>query len=248
MSPRSRSRQVAQVDIRTSVPPLLNQAALAVVLDELLRAQAYADDLRQDRWDFAVELDAFRGYGMTRTDLRWLVCKGYLEHRREVTRRGAGRREFKPENELLFSKRSCFVLTRTGQRFARVFCAHARAPTEIQPDAVRLVSPAPGEPAINRQPVWDAQRHELRVADVIVKRFRWPAANQETVLAAFEEEHWSARIDDPLPPKADQDPKRRLHDTIKCLNRRQEQPLMRFKGDGSGEGVLWEFTDESAAH
>jgi hypothetical protein len=60
------------------------------------------------------------------------------------------------------------------------------------------------------------------------------------VLNAFEEEGWPARIDDPLPPHSDQDPKRRLNDTIKCLNRKQVRELLRFHGDGSGEGILWE--------
>jgi hypothetical protein len=47
------------------------------------------------------------------------------------------------------------------------------------------------------------------------------------------------RIDDPLPPQADQDPKRRLHDTINALNRKQRQRVIRFSGDGTGQGVRW---------
>jgi hypothetical protein len=31
-----------------------------------------------------------------------------------------------------------------------------------------------------------------------------------------------------------------LHDTIKCPNRGQVNHLLRFRGDGTGEGVLWE--------
>ncbi len=60
------------------------------------------------------------------------------------------------------------------------------------------------------------------------------------VLTAFEEEAWPVRIDDPLPPHPEQDPKRRLHDTITSLNRHQRRPLIRFVGDGSGEGIRWE--------
>jgi hypothetical protein len=60
------------------------------------------------------------------------------------------------------------------------------------------------------------------------------------VLCAFEEEGWPARIDDPLPPQQDQDSKRRLSDTIKCLNRKQSHHLIHFRGDGTGEGVVWE--------
>lgn len=90
-------------------------------------------------------------------------------------------------------------------------------------------------------PSWDADRHELMIGNTIVKRFRWPAANQESVLSAFEEEGWPSKIDDPLSPNSDSDPKRRLADTIKCLNRNQTTRLIRFRGDGTGEGVLWDY-------
>ncbi len=74
-----------------------------------------------------------------------------------------------------------------------------------------------------------------------MKQFKVPAANQERILAAFEEEGWPIRIDDPLPPNSEQDSKRRLHDTINSLNRNQKQNLIRFVGDGSGQGVRWEL-------
>jgi hypothetical protein len=32
-----------------------------------------------------------------------------------------------------------------------------------------------------------------------------------------------------------------LHDTIKALNRKQKVCLVRFMGDGSGEGIRWEL-------
>ena len=82
------------------------------------------------------------------------------------------------------------------------------------------------------------------MGNTVVKRFRVPAANQEAILAVFEEEHWPARIDDPLPPHREQSPKRRLQETIKSLNRNQKKSMIRFLGDGSGQGVLWEFSNE----
>jgi hypothetical protein len=93
-------------------------------------------------------------------------------------------------------------------------------------------------------PRWDAERRELWFNRQLVKRFKWPADNQEKVLAAFEEEGWPGRIDDPLSPQPEQDPKRRLHDTIKRLNRDQTNALMHFRGDGTGEGVIWELARE----
>ncbi len=69
------------------------------------------------------------------------------------------------------------------------------------------------------------------------------AGNQETVLAAFEEEGWPRRIDDPLPPRGALVPKYRLHFTIQCLNQGQLSQLIRFFGDGTGEGVCWELRE-----
>lgn len=90
-------------------------------------------------------------------------------------------------------------------------------------------------------PRWDAMRRELIVDGQIVKRFRLPAPNQEAVLLAFEEEGWPSRVFDPLPPQAGQCSKRRLHETIKALNRSRFARIIRFQGDGTGQGVLWEW-------
>ena len=75
-----------------------------------------------------------------------------------------------------------------------------------------------------------------------MKQFRVPSSNQEAVLVAFQREGWPACIADPLPPTASQLAKIRLHDTIKCLNAKQENRLVRFRGNGMGNGVLWEPT------
>jgi len=94
--------------------------------------------------------------------------------------------------------------------------------------------------SFNYLPSWIHCDRTLRLNQQIVKRFKWRAANQEAILSAFEEEGWPRRIDDPLSPLEDQDPKRRLSDTIKGLNKKQVNPLIRFRGDGTGEGVIWE--------
>ena len=93
-------------------------------------------------------------------------------------------------------------------------------------------------------PTWDSERRELRIRETIIKLFKWTAANQETILAAFEEEDWPHRIDDPLPPHPDQDSKRRLSDTIKCLNRKQINQQIHFRGDGTGKGITWELVEQ----
>jgi len=61
------------------------------------------------------------------------------------------------------------------------------------------------------------------------------------ILTTFEEEKWPPKVDDPLPPHAEIDAKQRLHDTIKSLNRGQKRKLIRFRGDGTGQGIRWEL-------
>jgi hypothetical protein len=73
-----------------------------------------------------------------------------------------------------------------------------------------------------------------------------PSPNQEAILDAFQEEGWPMWIDDPLSPLPDQPPKRRLHDTIKGLNRNREMELIRFRGDGTGQRVAWEIVAEAS--
>ena len=90
--------------------------------------------------------------------------------------------------------------------------------------------------------MWDRNRRVLRMDGCVVKQFKVPSPSQETVLAAFEEEGWPPAIDDPLPPQPEQDPKCRLRRTIQKLNANQKHPLLRFRGDGSGQRILWEST------
>jgi hypothetical protein len=92
-------------------------------------------------------------------------------------------------------------------------------------------------------PHWDRDGRVLSVDGRTVKRFRVPSRNQEAVLAAFEEEGWPPRIDDPLPFRAGLDAKYRLHFTIRRLNHGGKEQLIRFFGDGTGEGVCWEWTE-----
>jgi len=73
-----------------------------------------------------------------------------------------------------------------------------------------------------------------------VKQFKQPAPSQETILASFEEEGWPERIDDPLPQQLGVCEKQRLHQTIINLNRYQREELIRFFGDGTGNGVCWD--------
>lgn len=223
--------------------PLGPYGESALVL--LLNALEKAEDLQCSVWDFAVELFCIRRLNVTRSDLRWLVAKGYVESAIEVTLPGDAVRSFRRPPRLLFSKRCCLVLTPSGADFARKVCGQ-RLPTcgagsfgMTQPSRLALsVTPKV------LVPKWDRDRQELRMGAILIKQFKVPAVNQEIVLAAFEEEDWPPRIDDPLPPHQEQSSKRRLQETIKSLNRNQKRAVIRFLGDGSGQGVRWELSSD----
>jgi hypothetical protein len=82
---------------------------------ELLRqAKAYAADSGRSPWDFGVELDALIRGGLSTTDLRWLIAKGFVEHADEKTRLIDRARRFRPMSALIFPPRTCLVLTDAG--------------------------------------------------------------------------------------------------------------------------------------
>ncbi len=233
-------------------------ARIRPALRVLLEAVHYAAQTNCDRWEFAVELDQLTAMGLTPNDFRWLVRNGLVEHQREVTLEGDDGRAFRHTGDLTFPEGTCFILADAG-----VSIACECPPVEARGTPVLWPSPdgddyraglngnssISGEVLNGEQclPRWDSQRRELRVDGMTVKRFKWTAANQETVLAAFEEENWSPRIDDPLPPHPEQDSKRRLSDTIKCLNRKQANRLVHFRGDGTGTGVTWELVERDGS-
>ncbi len=208
----------------------------------LLEAFDFAEELHRSIWDFALDIEELRKAGFSNSTLRRLVCKGYVEHAREIRPADEHSRSFRPNGGLAFHKRTCFVLTESGVDFARkgrqqaTHCSsshHAPGPQSNGEQTDELV------------PKWDPDRLELRVGKSIIKKFQVPAANQELILATFEEEGWPVRVDDPLPPHPDQDSKRRLHTTINALNRNQRDRLIRFRGDGHGEGIRWELVDST---
>ncbi len=233
-------------------------ARIARALDVLLEAVHYAEQTDSNCWEFAVELNQLTALGLNCNDFRWLVRKGLVEHQREVTLESDDGRAFRPTGDLTFPQGTCFILTDAGVSAARGPCAGTTIdespsspwPDEESPRATIECGPSRDEQSPKQAPgvpKWDAQRRELRFDAATVKRFKWTAANQETILAAFEEEGWPHRIDDPLPPHPDQDSKRRLSDTIKCLNRRQISHLIHFHGDGTGEGVTWELVEQDGS-
>ena len=99
-----------------------------------------------------------------------------------------------------------------------------------------LAEPGPvSEPRTTRTSIW---RHRCQTVQVACRKTR------KRVLNAFQENGWPTQISDPLEIHEKICPKRRLHDTLKCLNRKQLNKLIKFRGDGTGRGVLLEINVE----
>jgi hypothetical protein len=214
------------------MPPL---AALRLALSLLLQAQEYASELQSNAWDFAVDLGSLRESGLTNNDLRWLVYHDYLAHAIEVN--GSGKtRAFCHHGNFPFLDRSCFILTESGAAFATSYVDGHLLTQGLHAATPPVARTAP----VHGTPHWESRRRTLWLGPLVIKEFKVPAPNQEIILAAFEEEDWTLRIDDPLPPHPAIDAKRRLHDTINSLNRNQRNVALRFFGDGYGQGICWE--------
>jgi hypothetical protein len=123
------------------------------------------------------------------------------------------------------------ILTEAGQLLSLLHKFGAKRDTEIAPPPVET----------RKKPRWIAERRELWFGNTIIKRFRTPAANQETLLTVFEEENWTHRIDDPFPSGHQTVmAMERLRSTVKALNQHHVTPnVVRFEMDGTGQAVLW---------
>jgi hypothetical protein len=200
----------------------------------LRRAREIARELQTDPWEFAVGIAELLAVGLSGTVVRWLVARGLIEHALERLAPGRASRTFRRMRNLALSPRTCLVLTAEGQRLLESWEARQREmaaradPNGAVASALRAAVPH-----------WDSEQRQLWYRDRLVKLYRTPAASQETILAAFEEEGWPPRIDDPLGQEYGQDPQERLHEAVKGLNRGQVQRLLEFHRDGSGEGVTW---------
>ena len=220
-------------------------------LSLLWRGFEYARDLETDSWEFAVECESLYQSGLSAIDLRWLLARGYVESAMKTSPEARESQLFETSRPLGVPQ-TRFVLTKAGAALTvRILSPTLKSARclpslngQAQPSAAVSSQPAVEQSCINPKPSWDRDRKVLYFSEWIIKQFRWLAVNQETVLMAFEEDGWPTRIDDPLPRRVNQDPKQRLHDTIKCLNRNHSKRVIRFNGDGTGEGIRWSYVGE----
>jgi hypothetical protein len=84
-------------------------------------------------------------------------------------------------------------------------------------------------------PRWDEDRRQLWYAGTLVKGYaRNPAKNQIDIIEAFHRAGWCPQVDDPFGDA------RKLNQTLYDLNKSLAPGTLRFRADGTGEGVVWE--------
>ncbi len=165
--------------------------------------------------------------------LLWMLFQGHIEH---LQSSGNGRKGMNAVASVRFTKVSAFRLTPLGKTFGDEFVTAVLTPGCESVGAfwnmlwVGLLVPT-----------YEKQDRILRWGEHLIKHFDRPADNQILVVSAAEELGWPFWWDDPLPRRHGQNPKTMLHDTIKDLNRRQKADLIRFKGDGTGTQIGWEY-------
>lgn len=222
-------------------------------LSLLLVASRYVASSNCEKSQLAIRREELSAVGLEAIDCRWMLIRGFVDHFNETTFPGDAKRSFR-NGDAIISDHSCFLLTPIGTDFVVNFLNGPQ--TEIGSSAKEEAfdyempvdwgtqnSSVETTLQSDQQPRWDVHRQELWFAGRLIKRYRIPSPNQVAILCAFEEEIWPSRIDDPLPQHCDIDPRRRLNDTIRNLNRSRINPLIRFSGDGSGQGILWEPAD-----
>ena len=206
-------------------------------LQILVEANEYSSDLTISPWAFSVGFSEASMMGINLNDLHWMTRRNWIQCRhgkRELFNEGFVQHEIVKGSEFIILSSGIMALRSAQKEDVAAVPLHSLK-----------VSHANGYTLSDdfSTPKWNVERRELTVSGTVVKRFRWPAPNQEMILSVFSEEGWPSRIEDPLPQGKGLDPKRRLGDTIKCLNRNQNVNLIRFRGDGTGEGILWDIED-----
>jgi hypothetical protein len=171
-------------------------------------------------WHRAIAWLKLRRAGLTAAGLLWLVSNGFVDHA-EYPRDGEAVPPDGSADLLTITRSTRLVLTGPGRKFL---------------DGCTLQPEDELPPVV---PYWNQSLRRLHFGPHLVKVFKQPAPVQDLVFRAFEEDGWAARIDSPLTPGPDQDPKEHLSDTVEHLNRARKQRFIQFGGDGCEEGIVW---------
>jgi hypothetical protein len=200
----------------------------------LFDAYFAAVQVRKNPTDFAIALPLLSKQGISETVLRWLAANHLIEHRVPHASQAKEAGLCQLSTCANFTCASRFVLTQLGFGLALEVLWQAPC-NHVEREDGHLTVGA-GIPRYDGVSI-------LWLGEVVVKQFEVPAENQKLILLAFEEENWLPRIDDPLPGKSGINRKKRLNKAISGLNHAQTNPLIRFHGDGTGQGIAWEIAD-----
>jgi hypothetical protein len=86
------------------------------------------------------------------------------------------------------------------------------------------------------RPRWDPNTRTLYLGARLIKRYnRGSAPNQIDIIEAFENARWASAVDDPFGDS------KKLNQTLRDLNRTLPAGTIRFRQDGTGEAVCWEY-------
>lgn len=101
--------------IKFQFPALVSDAGkrdqpLSIALSMLVRAYQYAEDIKIDRWEFAVPFEEFRYAGVTVSELRWLLFSGIAIHARVISENRTCPRYVRLDIRSLPAN-ACFVLS-----------------------------------------------------------------------------------------------------------------------------------------
>jgi hypothetical protein len=201
---------------------------------ELRAARWQAQDQGRDPNNHPLSLPQLRERGVPDQFLVLMLYHGHVRQFRPAVRPRSGRLRPEPANSLHLRANSLFALTEAGEAFADRLLR-----TRIGGEALRTTWN--GYCPARLVPHYDPIGRVFRWGCHDLKRFRQPALNQELVLLTAQELNWPEWFDDPLPVQSGTNPKVRLHDTIKSLNHWQVPHLVRFKGDGTGTRIGWEY-------
>ena len=167
--------QLADRQLTSTEPPtqILENPTICKTLLELRKAHQAASACGRDPWDFAIRISQLFRCGISTEVLRTLIGRMWITHMQRIPDH-VNLPEFQAESRLIFSDRTCFVLTVQGLEVADKLAAPGMCFTNQPKNPSTITPPAARYPT----PCWDRQRRELRMGDVLVKRFRWPAENQ----------------------------------------------------------------------
>lgn len=204
-------------------------------LADLLCAYRYAEELKLDAWEFGIDAADLKKQGVREIDLHWFVAKEYVLCGRMPRNRSA-----RPKllTEAHLTKGISVILTKSGAEYAAAVLRERKKQTQAS-------APHEGNgQSLPIKPHWDRRRRTVTLGSVIIKELKRRADVQDLVYGSLEACGWEECIDDPLPPKGEQDRKRRLHNTVNNCNRNMRNPLIRFYTNGNGTGIRWEFVKQ----